>query len=98
VEPSNPKFLSEGRKILCPRCKGRPQVELTLQEAALLFEVDEGELVLALTALGRDVHRRLVRRDGKVETYYHREDIEDALARVTARQLGFEDPEGGSGP
>ncbi len=66
-------------------------MELTLQEAAVLFEVEAQEIALALEAMGRDVQRRLVRRGSTIETYYRKEDIEDALSRVAAQLLGFRD-------
>lgn len=66
-------------------------MELTLQEAAVLFEVEAQDIALALEALGRDIPRRLIRRGEAIETYYRREDIEDALSRVAAQLLGFRD-------
>jgi hypothetical protein len=66
-------------------------MELTLQEAAVLFEVEDTAIALALGAWGKPVARRLVRdADGSIRTLYRQEQIEDALSAVAAQLLGFE--------
>ena len=66
-------------------------MELTLQEASLLFEVEVDDLYLALEAAGA-VTRRLVRDEkGDLKTLYLRSEIEDALSRIAAQALGYQE-------
>lgn len=79
--------------------------DLTLTQAGAIFEVDKDELYLMLQALedhreadpnrlsGRiGIRRRQVRIGQAIETFYRREDIEQAIALDAARQLGFIPP------
>lgn len=79
--------------------------ELTLQEAASIFDIDSGELGLALNAL--EEHRRglysngifrgvrTTRWAGNFPTY-HRGDCEAAIALLAAKRLGYDPDAPGS--
>ena len=68
--------------------QGKSQEEMTLQEASLLYEVEDFELALWLGQL-EHVTRRLVKHGDTTVALYRRSEIEDAISRQKARLLGF---------
>lgn len=67
--------------------------EIALEEAAATFGVPVDEIELALHELeldrGQALPRRLVRYGDSYLARYRREDVEEAVARLAARRLGY---------
>lgn len=86
-----------------------PDDELSLQEAAAVFNINSEELHLALEALeterqreayhayvedwDKKLYRRAERRGSTIITVYKRADCEAAVALAAAKLLGFTDTE-----